>query len=89
MTSPASNDRDAVVSEAVAVFSDRLRTPLTAITAQVAMLLDGDYGSLSGEQRNALELVQRSSARLLHDDRRRGAVSCTRRSRHSHLTIKP
>lgn len=64
MTSGVGNERDTVV-ETIAIFSDRLRTPLTAVWAQVAMLLDGDYGSLSSEQRQALEVAQRNSTRLL------------------------
>jgi signal transduction histidine kinase len=64
MPNTAGKERDPVI-ETIAIFSDRLRTPLTAIWAQVAMLLDGDHGSLSAEQRNALEVVQRNSTRLL------------------------
>lgn len=62
--SAAKNERDAV-NETIATVSDRLRTPLTAIVAQVHMLSNGDYGPLSPEQRKALELVQRNSTRLL------------------------
>jgi len=65
MPNEADDERDPVI-ETIAIFSDRLRTPLTAISAQVAMLLDGDYGSLSPEQRKALEVVQRNDSRLLH-----------------------
>ena len=57
-------ERDPVI-ETIAIFSDRLRTPLTAIWAHVAMLLDGDHGSLSPEQRKALEVVQRNNSSLL------------------------
>jgi signal transduction histidine kinase len=58
------DERDAV-NEAVAVVPDRLRKPLTAIVAQVEMLIGGDYGALSAEQRDALEMVRRNNARLL------------------------
>jgi signal transduction histidine kinase len=64
VTHATRGERDAVL-ETIAMFSDRLRTPLTAIWAQAAMLLDGDHGPLSPEQRNALEMVQRNSTRLL------------------------
>jgi signal transduction histidine kinase len=64
MPNVAGDERDPVI-ETIATFSDRLRTPLTAIWAQVAMLLDGDHGSLSPEQRKALEVVQRNNTRLL------------------------
>ena len=65
MPNAAGDERDPV-TETIAILSDRLRTPLTAIRAQVAMLLDGDHGSLSPDQRKALEVVQRNSTRLLH-----------------------
>jgi signal transduction histidine kinase len=64
ITNTGGEQRDAVI-ETIAIFSDRVRTPLTAIWAQVAMLLDGDHGALSPEQRKALEMVQRNSTRLL------------------------
>jgi signal transduction histidine kinase len=66
VTHVAGGERDAVI-ETIAIFSDRLdhRTPLTAIWAQATMLLDGDHGPLSPEQRKALEMVQRNSTRLL------------------------
>lgn len=64
MTSAANGKSDSVI-ETIAIFSDQLRTPLTPIWAHVAMLLGGDYGPLSAEQRKALEIVQRNSARLL------------------------
>ena len=65
MPNVAGDERDPVI-ETIAIFSDRLRTPLTAIWGQVAMLLDGDHGSLSPEQRKALEVVHRNNSRLLH-----------------------
>ena len=65
MPNAGGEERDPV-TETIAMFSDRLRNPLTVISAQVAMLLDGDYGSLSPEQRKALEVVQRNDSRLLH-----------------------
>jgi signal transduction histidine kinase len=64
MPNAAGGERDPVI-ETIAIFSDRLRTPLTIISAQVAMLLDGDYGSLSPEQQKALEVVERNDSRLL------------------------
>lgn len=64
MTSSADGQRDPV-NETIAILSDQLRTPLTARSAHVAMLLGGDYGRMSSEQRKALEVVQRNSARLL------------------------
>ena len=62
---PAVGDEHDRVIETIAIFSDRLRTPLTIIWGRVAMLLGGDHGSLSPEQRKALEVVQRNNPRLL------------------------
>lgn len=53
------------IDETIAIFSDRLRTPLTAVVAQVEMLLGGEYGELSPEQHKALEMVRRNNTRLL------------------------
>jgi signal transduction histidine kinase len=64
MPNAAGDERDPV-TETIAIFSDRLRNPLTVISAQVAMLLDGDYGSVSPEQHKALEVVKRNDNRLL------------------------
>ena len=64
MANGAGDEHDRVI-ETIAIFSDRLRTPLTIIWGHVAMLLGGDHGSLSPEQRNALEVVQRNNSRLL------------------------
>lgn len=61
----AGRDERDLVNEAVSVVSDRLRTPLTAIVAQVEMLIRGEYGPVSDEQGNALEMVRRNNARLL------------------------
>lgn len=61
----AGNERDAV-NETISIFSDRLRTPLTAIVAQVEMLIGGDYGAMSAAQHKALELVRRNNTQLLH-----------------------
>lgn len=63
-TNATDEEREAVI-ETIAIFSDRLRTPLTAIWAQAAMLLDGDHGPLSPEQRKAIERLQRNGRRLL------------------------
>jgi signal transduction histidine kinase len=41
-----------------------LRTPLTPIAGYVEMLLDGEFGPLTGEQREAIETVRAGAARL-------------------------
>ena len=49
----------------VATVSHELRTPLTSIIGFLEMLLEDDPGNLSAEQRQHLEIVQRSSQRLM------------------------
>jgi signal transduction histidine kinase len=51
--------------EFVATISHELRTPLTSIVGFLEMLLDGTAGGLGEEQRRYLEIVQRSSQRLM------------------------
>lgn len=41
-----------------------LRTPLTSILGQLELLLGGEYGELSDEQREALEVIVRGGERL-------------------------
>ena len=54
-----------------------LRTPLASIAGYVELLLDGQFGSLTDEQRYALQVTQRNALRvaqlvnvLLEDQRR-------------------
>jgi signal transduction histidine kinase len=51
--------------EFVAVVSHELRTPLTSIIGYVELLADEDSGDLTAEQESYLEIVQRSTARLV------------------------
>ena len=51
--------------EFVAVVSHELRTPLTSIIGYLELLVDEDGGELSPEQRSYLEIVQRSTTRLV------------------------
>lgn len=51
--------------EFVAVVSHELRTPLTSIIGYVELLMDEEAGALTDEQRAYLEIVQRSTARLV------------------------
>jgi signal transduction histidine kinase len=56
---------DRLKDEFIATVSHELRTPLTSIVGFVEMLLAGDAGSLTDEQRRFLEIVMRSSHRLM------------------------
>jgi signal transduction histidine kinase len=51
--------------EFVAVVSHELRTPLTSIIGYLELLSDEDSGTLTAEQRSYLEIVQRSTGRLV------------------------
>jgi signal transduction histidine kinase len=51
--------------EFVAVVSHELRTPLTSIIGYLELLVDEDSGALTSEQRSYLEIVQRSTGRLV------------------------
>jgi signal transduction histidine kinase len=48
----------------VANISHELRTPLTHLTGYVDLMINGDFGPLTSEQLNSLEIIQRSTERL-------------------------
>jgi signal transduction histidine kinase len=56
---------DRMKDEFVALVSHELRTPLTSIRGYLELVLDGDAGELSPEQRRCLGVVERNSQRLL------------------------
>jgi signal transduction histidine kinase/HAMP domain-containing protein len=56
---------DRLKDDFIATVSHELRTPLTSIVGFLEMLLEEDAGPLSGEQRRFLEIVMRSSQRLM------------------------
>lgn len=56
---------DSLKSQFVSVAAHELRTPLSAILGYVEMLLDGDLGHLTRQQRESLETVGRSASRLM------------------------
>ncbi len=56
---------DEMKSTFVSVAAHELRSPLTSISGYVEILLDEEFGPLSDDQREALEIVQRSARRLL------------------------
>jgi len=51
--------------EFVAVVSHELRTPLTSIIGYLELLVDESGGELTSDQRSYLEIVQRSTSRLV------------------------
>ncbi len=66
----AQNERlrelDRLKDEFIALVSHELRTPLTSIRGYTELLLDGEAGKLTDEQRKFLGVVERNSHRLLH-----------------------
>jgi len=56
---------DQAKTEFLSVASHQLRTPLTAIKGYVSMLLEGDFGQVTAEQRETLNTVFESSQRLV------------------------
>ena len=50
----------------VANISHELRTPLTHLTGYLDLMINGDFGPLTVDQLNSLEIIQRSSERLSH-----------------------
>ena len=61
----AEREADRLKDEFVATVSHELRTPLTSMFGFTEVLLGGDAGALSDEQRRFLEIVQRSTERLM------------------------
>jgi CheY-like chemotaxis protein/nitrogen-specific signal transduction histidine kinase len=56
---------DEMKNEFVSVVSHELRTPLTAIKGFTDLILEGDVGEITAEQREFLEIVQTNSDRLV------------------------
>ena len=65
----AQNERlvelDLMKDEFVALVSHELRTPLTSILGYLELILDGEAGAVTDDQRNFLSIVERNSQRLL------------------------
>ena len=66
----ASNKRlraiDASKDEFISMASHQLRTPLTSIKGYISMLLEGDLGEITPQQRKALEEAYNSSQRMVY-----------------------
>ncbi|MGI8606155.1 MAG: sensor histidine kinase [Gaiellaceae bacterium] len=56
---------DALKDEFVSLVSHELRTPLTSIRGYLELVLDGEAGSLTEEQKRFLRVVERNADRLL------------------------
>jgi len=56
---------DEAKDEFISMASHQLRTPLTSIKGYVSMMMDGDVGKLSDEQRHVLQEVFISSERMV------------------------
>ena len=57
---------DAAKDEFVSMASHQLRTPLTSVKGYISMVLEGDVGRISSEQRQLLEEAFTSSERMVH-----------------------
>jgi signal transduction histidine kinase len=55
---------DAVKDDFIAMASHQLRTPLTSMKGYISMLLDGDFGHLTAEQKRVLGEAYSSSERM-------------------------
>lgn len=56
---------DEAKDEFVSMASHQLRTPLTSVKGYISMMLDGDVGTITNVQRNALEEAFNSSERMV------------------------
>ncbi|HYI15178.1 MAG TPA: ATP-binding protein [Thermomicrobiales bacterium] len=56
---------DEMKSEFISIVSHELRTPLTAIKGFTDLILEGEVGEISNQQREFLEIVQSNSDRLV------------------------
>jgi len=57
---------DQIKSELISIVSHQLRTPLSAVKWSIKMLLDGDIGKMTGEQKNILAKGYRANERMIH-----------------------
>jgi len=57
---------DATKDEFVGMASHQLRTPLTSVKGYISMVLEGDAGKITGQQRQLLQEAFTSSERMVH-----------------------
>lgn len=57
---------DEVKDEFLSIASHQLRTPLTSVKGYISLVLDGDAGEVSPQQRHLLEEAFSSSQRMVH-----------------------
>lgn len=58
-------DLDKAKSEFLSIASHQLYTPLTALRGYISMILEGDYGPISDEQKPILDILNKSTLRLI------------------------
>ncbi len=61
----AEADAERLKDEFFALVSHELRTPLTSIIGYLELLLEGEAGEISGDQRRFLGVIERNARRLL------------------------
>lgn len=59
-------EMDATKDEFVSMASHQLRTPLTSVKGYISMVLEGDVGEITKDQRQLLEEAFTSSERMVH-----------------------
>lgn len=58
-------DLDKAKSEFLSIASHQLYTPLTALRGYISMIMEGDYGPISEEQKPVLDILNKSALRLI------------------------
>ncbi len=56
--------KDAVTSNFVDMFSHDIGLPLTSLKGNIELMLDGEYGEITAEQKNALKTMEKSTNKI-------------------------